>query len=67
MTYPDLTCWSCGKAAAVANIPDQGGALLVKLCSSCLTDGQAAIYAETLKSLPRVEPRINSDDDGEPD
>lgn len=71
MTYPQLVCWSCGKAAAVANIPDRSGALLVKLCSLCLTNAQAAIYGETLKALPRVEPRVparmDSDDDGEPD
>lgn len=60
MTYPDLVCWSCGKAAAVANIPDRGGALLVKLCNSCLSNAQAAIYGETLKALPRVEPRLPS-------
>jgi len=60
--YPDLVCWSCGQVAAVANIPGQDGALLVKLCANCLQDGLVAINAATLARF-----RMDSDDDGEPD
>ena len=77
LLYPGLVCWSCGKAASVANIPDRrlgaaayssfDGGLLVKLCANCLQDGLAAINAATLAQFPRVEPRLDSDDDGGPD
>jgi len=80
--YPDLVCWSCGKAATVANIPDQGGSLLVKLCGQCLSDALEAIYRAILEEktkphkpidiYPSAEDyaklmRADSDDDGYPD
>jgi len=41
---PNLVCWSCGKPASTASIPDQTGKLLVKLCGHCLADALEAIY-----------------------
>jgi hypothetical protein len=51
--YPDLVCWSCGQAATVANIPDQKGALLARLCDKCLHDGLVAIYKAIIEEKSR--------------
>jgi hypothetical protein len=60
--YPQCTCWACGKPATVAEIADPGGALLVRLCGTCLHEAQQAISRAILDDVkaraPRPEPYI---------
>lgn len=54
--YPNCTCWACGKAATVAEIADPGGALLVRLCGTCLHKAQQAISLAILEDCKRLAP-----------
>ncbi len=49
--YPFCYCWACYKPATVAEIADADGALLVRLCGTCLNKAQQAIGKAILESV----------------
>lgn len=68
--YPHCLCWACNKPATVAEITAQSGAILVRLCGTCLHDALVSIHESILEDCriqARAKNRTDGDDDGYPD
>lgn len=46
---PNCVCWVCDKPATVVNVPDWTGALLARICGSCLEEARKAMADAVLK------------------
>lgn len=54
--FPRCLCWSCGKPSTVAEIMDIEGAILARLCGTCLDRARAAVDFAILEAASSPSP-----------